>query len=164
MAAARDSMLTEVYRLVVGLDTSHPAALPHLDAIRRWQSNTAPWTDLTPDAEDEITALALLPGGTDLGGDDALRFDLSMFDIELVLLLGGTDAPQDEGDLDTIAKDLLDRRAIPAIGTHERLLRQIRNGSWWTDLTIAAVEGARRDLRGLAHLIDVPVAGGCVEP
>ena len=101
-----------------------------------------------------MTELATLPSGTNLGGEEAKRFDLLMFELQLALLGRSTKMESCRRKLCEIATALASKTEIPAVARHAELVEEILTEAWWDGLTVPIVESARLRLREIVHLID----------
>lgn len=151
---ARSGLVGEVRRFVMGLDTASFIVRSHLRAIETWQADNAPWSDLSDRAIEELAELAALPSDTDLGTEEAKRFDLVMFELELSLLSRSARMESCRRRVLEIATALSTKTEIPAIARHAELIEAILTEAWWEGLTVPIAEQARLHLRDIVHLID----------
>lgn len=111
------------------------------------------WINLTDDMLDELDAIAGLPNTLPYEGEDAKRFDLMMFTLQVALLRG-------EKRFEKLKKQLIEIAAalevlnVPAVKPHLTMLEEIQQESWWEGLTIPLLELVRRRLRTIVNLID----------
>lgn len=154
LGEVRAGMVGEVRRFVMGLNTSSFIVRGQLRLVDAWQAEDASWSLLSDDATEELTHLASLPSGTDLGGEEAKRFDLLMFEVQLALLGRSTKLEPCRKRVIEIATALSTKSEIPAIARHAELIEDILTDDWWTGLTVPIVDRARLRLRDLVHLID----------
>ena len=154
LAEVRAGMVGEVRRFVSGLDTSSFIVRSHLRLVDTWQAEDAPWSQLSDDAAEELTHLASLPSSADLGGEEAKRFDLLMFEVQLSLLGRSTKLESCGRRVTEIVTALSTKMEIPAIARQAELIEEIMTEDWWTGLTVPIVDRARLRLRDLVHLID----------
>lgn len=150
----RHGLVQEVRRFVMGLDVSSFIVRRHLREVEAWQAEEAPWLDLTDDAAEELVELATLPSSTNLGGEEAKRFDLLMFDLQLTLMGRSTKQETCRRKLWDIVTALSSKTDIPAVARHAELIEEILTEAWWNGLTVPIVERARLRLREIVHLID----------
>ncbi|TFL17735.1 hypothetical protein DR046_12580 [Jannaschia formosa] len=154
LAEVRTGMVGEVRPFISGLDTSSFSVRSHLRLVDAWQAEDAPWSQLSDDAAEELAHLASLPSSTDLGGEEAKRFDLLMFEVQLSLFGRSTKLEACRRRVTEIATALSTKMEIPAIARHAELIEDLMSEVWWTGLTVPVVERARLRLRDLVHLID----------
>lgn len=150
----RKGLVDEVRRFVMGLDISSFIVRRHLREVEAWQSEAAPWSELPDTATEELAELAALPSSTNLGGEEAKRFDLLMFELQLALMNRSTKMESCRRKLYEIANALSSKMDIPAVARHAGLIEEILTDAWWHGLTVPIVEHARLRLREIVHLID----------
>lgn len=109
---------------------------------------------MSEEAKEELTGLAALPSNADLGGEEAKRFDLVMFELQLSLMCRSTRMESCRRKLIEIATALSTKVEIPAIARHAELIEEILTEVWWEGLTVPIAERARLRLRDIVHLID----------
>ena len=95
-----------------------------------------------------------MPSGHELGSEEAKRFDLLMFELQLALLARSRRWEECRLLLREIAASLETKANIPAVARHAELIEAIQTESWWEGLTVGIAEAARRRLRDIVHLID----------
>jgi type I restriction enzyme R subunit len=125
-----------------------------LREVQIWQAEEATWSVLSESAADQLTELATLPSSTDLGGEEAKRFDLLMFELQLALMGRSLKMEACRLKLCDITTALAAKTDIPAVARHAELIEEILTESWWDGLTVPIVERARLRLREIVHLID----------
>jgi len=154
MTDVRSGIVDDVRQFVMGLDTSSFVVRGHLRAVETWQSEDAPWSDLTETAAEELSELSSLPSGTNLGSEEAKRFDLLMFELELSLMGRSAKLEACRQKVIEIVTALSTKMDIPAIARQGELIEDILTEFWWQGLTVPIVERARLRLRDIVHLID----------
>ncbi|MFD7324695.1 DEAD/DEAH box helicase family protein [Streptomyces sp. NPDC059875] len=87
-------------------------------------------------------------------GEEAKRFDLTAYSLQLAALEGGREYARLRGRVQEIARDLLGKTNIPAIRDQAVLLEAVADEAWWQDVTVPMLEHLRRRLRGLVFLVD----------
>ncbi|MGE4341164.1 MAG: DEAD/DEAH box helicase family protein, partial [Pigmentiphaga sp.] len=122
--------------------------------VEKYQAPEA-WETLT-DAmrEDLIAHIAPLPNGLKSEPEEAKRFDLLMFNLEIALLTGARRFDQLKTQLVEIASALDEQTAIPAIAAQHALILDILSDIWWQGITVPLLELVRLRLRGLIHHIE----------
>ncbi|MFC3169581.1 type I restriction-modification enzyme R subunit C-terminal domain-containing protein [Paracoccus fontiphilus] len=138
----------------MGIDVSSFVVRQSLREVQAWQSEEAPWSDLPEHAAEDLAELATLPSGTSLGSEEAKRFDLLMFELQLALLGRSTKLEASQRKLSDIVMGLSSKTDIPAVARHAELIEDILTQEWWHGLTVPIVESARLRLREIVHLID----------
>lgn len=114
-----------------------------------------PW--LTPsDAmrEELVEHIAPLPNGMKSEPEEAKRFDLLMFNLEIALLKGSKRFDKLKKQLVAIASALDEQTAIPAIAAQHALILDILSDVWWEGISVPLLELVRLRLRGLVHHIE----------
>ena len=154
LLAVRLDLVDDVRRFVQGFDVSSFIVRNHLRTVEAWQAEDAPWGDLTEPAAHELVELAGLPSSTNMGGEEAKRFDLLMFELQLCLLGRSTKLERCQGKTMEIVTALSTKFDIPAIARLADLIEEMLSDGWWQDLTVPIAERARQRLRDVVHLID----------
>ena len=86
--ALRADALTTLQEVVAGMNLDNFIVRQHRRAVEKYSQAEA-WTTLDEDACGELVdEIAPLPSATGLGTEEAKRFDLLMFSLELALLKG----------------------------------------------------------------------------
>ncbi len=150
----RGGLVRELQRFVMGLDVSSFIVRSHLRTVETWQSGDAPWGQLTDAALEDFSEIARLPSDAALGGEEAKRFDLLMFELQLCLLGRSTKLESCRRKVLEIVTALSAKLEIPAIARHGALIEEVLTDGWWKGLTVPIVERARLRLRDVVHLID----------
>jgi len=118
-------------------------------------SREEPWQALSrEDATELAQEVAGLPSELESDGEDAKRFDLLMLSVELAILRDEPGYERLRQKIVQVASDLEEKANIPAVAKHHALILDLQSDEWWQDATTAMLERARKDLRGLIHLID----------
>jgi type I restriction enzyme, R subunit len=101
---------------------------------------------------DEIAPLPSEQGS--FGTEEAKRFDLLMFSLQLALLKGSKRFDTLRKQLIEIASALEDQMGIPAIAHQAQLIEEIQTDQWWEGVTVPLLELVRLRLRDLVQHID----------
>ena len=101
-----------------------------------------------------VEEVAPLPLQRTLGTEDAKRFDLLMFSLELALLKGSKRFDTFKKQLLEIASALEDQMGIPAIAHQAVLIEEIQTDLWWEGVTVPLFELVRLRLRDLIQHIE----------
>src|SRR6185312_9778393 len=113
------------------------------------------WEKLDEEAREElIDKVAPLPSAHALGTEEAKRFDLLMFSLELTLLRGSKRFDALRRELLAIASALQSQTAIPAIAQRAALIEEIQTDQWWEGVTVPELELVRLRLRDLIQHIE----------
>ncbi|HZG28507.1 MAG TPA: DEAD/DEAH box helicase family protein [Ensifer sp.] len=122
--------------------------------VEKYQSPEA-WERLDEHVRDELVDhVAPLPNGLRSEPEEAKRFDLLMFNLEIALLKGGKRFDKLKKQLVEIASALDEQTAIPAIAAQHALILDILSDVWWEGVTVPLLELVRLRLRGLVHHIE----------
>ncbi|MEP9399773.1 DEAD/DEAH box helicase family protein [Mesorhizobium sp. KR2-14] len=113
------------------------------------------WGTLSDEMRDELVdEVAPLPNEMRSEPEEAKRFDLLMFNLELALLKGPKRFDRLKKQLVEIASALDEQTAIPAIAAQHALILDVLSDEWWEGITVPLLELVRLRLRGLIHHID----------
>ncbi|MFD1702925.1 DEAD/DEAH box helicase family protein [Methylopila henanensis] len=108
------------------------------------------WISIDADAREELVdQVAPLPTAKRHGTDEAKRFDLLMFQLELALLKGSKRFAALKTQLLEIASALEAQTAIPGIAAQAALIEEIQTDPWWEGVTVPLLELVRLRLRDL---------------
>ena len=123
--------------------------------VEKYQSDEA-WTALGNDdvRAELVDDIAPLPSSHDLGIEEAKRFDLLVFQLELALLKGSKRFDALKKELLEIASALEDQTAIPGIAARAALIEEIQTAEWWQGVTVPLLELVRLRLRDLVQHIE----------
>ena len=150
----RDAALKILRETVAGLNLDNFLVRQKRRVVEKFQSDDA-WASLGDDAREELVGeIAPLPSSRDLGTEEAKRFDLLMFQIELALLKGSRRLGSLKKQLVEIASALEMQTAIPGIAAHASLIEEIQTPQWWEGVTVPLLELVRRRLRDLVQHIE----------
>ncbi|KPQ00274.1 MAG: type I restriction enzyme, R subunit [Rhodobacteraceae bacterium HLUCCA12] len=150
----RGEVVADVRRFVMGLDISSFVVRAHLRSVETWQAEDAQWSELSDEAAEELAGLAALPSSADLGTEEAKRFDLVMFELQLSLMGRSAKLEFCRRKVMEIATAISTKMEIPAVARHAELIEEILTDAWWQGLTVPIAERARLRLRDIVHLID----------
>ena len=113
------------------------------------------WAKIDDEARDELlTEIAALPSAKKHGTEDAKRFDLLMFSLELAVLKGSKRFNTLRKQLLEIASALDSQTAIPVIAAQAELIEEIQTDVWWEGVTVPPLELVRLRLRDLVQHIE----------
>ena len=126
---------------------ARPASVICQPASLRW---TNPWLKISRPG----TRAARLPAARGFGTEEAKRFDLLMFSLELALLKGSKRFDTLRKQLLEIASALEDQTGIPAIAHQAELIEEIQTDHWWEGITVPLLELVRLRLRDLVQHIE----------
>jgi len=113
------------------------------------------WARLDAESREElIETIAPLPSAKGLGTEEAKRFDLLLFTLELALLKGSKRFGALRKQLLEIASALEQQSGIPAIAQQAALIEEIQSDLWWESVTVPLLELVRLRLRDLVQHIE----------
>jgi len=113
------------------------------------------WSDFSDTMRDELVdEVAPLPNEMKSEPEEAKRFDLLMFNLELALLKGSKSFDRLKKQLIEIASALDEQTAIPSIALQHALILDILSDPWWEGITVPLLELVRLRLRSLVHHIE----------
>jgi type I restriction enzyme R subunit len=113
------------------------------------------WATLSDEMRDElIDDVAPLPNAMKSEPEEAKRFDLLMFNLEIALLKGSKRFERLKKQLVDIASALDEQTAIPVIAAQHALILDILSDTWWEGVTVPLLELVRLRLRGLVLHIE----------
>jgi len=123
-------------------------------AVEKYKDAGA-WNDLTDEVRDELLIdVAPLPSQVKGEPEEAKRFDLLIFNLQLALLKGSKSFDRLKKQLLEIASALDEQTAIPIIAAQHPLILDILSDAWWEGITVPLLELVRLRLRGLVQHIE----------
>ncbi|KGD95701.1 DEAD/DEAH box helicase family protein [Rhizobium sp. YS-1r] len=122
--------------------------------VEKYQAPEA-WATLSDEVRDELVDnVAPLPNAMKGEPEEAKRFDLLMFNLEIALLKGSKRFERLKKQLVDIASALDEQTAIPVIAAQHALILDILSDTWWEGVTVPLLELVRLRLRGLVLHIE----------
>ncbi|WP_339029051.1 DEAD/DEAH box helicase family protein [Bradyrhizobium symbiodeficiens] len=150
----RASAAKTLQDIVGGMNEDNFIVRQHRRSVEKFRVPTA-WEKIDDEKRKELLdEVAPLPSGHMLGTEDAKRFDLLMFQLELALLKGSKRFDTLRKQLLDIASALEEQTAIPAIAQHAELIEDIQTDQWWEGVTVRLLELVRLRLRDLVQHIE----------
>ena len=150
----RASAARTLQDIVGGLSEDNFIVRQHRRSVEKFREPKA-WERIDDDKRKELVEeVAPLPSSHMLGTEDAKRFDLLMFQLELALLKGSKRFDTLRKQLLEIASALEEQTAIPAIAQHQELIEEIQTDQWWEGVTVPLLELVRLRLRDLIQHIE----------
>lgn len=126
----------------------------HHRAVEKYQKPEA-WQAINDETRSELLGeIAPLPAQRGFGTEEAKRFDLLMFSLQLALLKGSKRFDTLKKQLLEIASALEDQTGIPAIAHQAVLIEEIQTDQWWEGVTVPLLELVRLRLRELVQHIE----------
>ena len=150
----RGSAMKTLQDTVGGMNLDNFIVRRHRRAVEKYRKPDS-WGSLNDDARKELVEeVAPLPSANNLGVEEAKRFDLLMFALELALLKGSKRFDTLKKQLIEIASALEDQIGIPAIAHQAVLIEEIQTQQWWEGVTVPLFELVRLRLRDLVQHIE----------
>lgn len=150
----RASAAKTLQDIVGGMNEDNFIVRQHRRSIEKFRESKA-WDAIDDEKRKELVdEVAPLPSSHMLGTEDAKRFDLLMFQLELALLKGSKRFDTLRKQLLEIASALEEQTAIPAIAHHAELIEDIQTDQWWEGVTVPLLELVRLCLRDLVQHIE----------
>src|SRR5882672_2134481 len=123
-------------------------------AVEKYREPKA-WIPIDEEKRKELVEeIAPLPSEKGFGTEEAKRFDLLMFSLQLALLKGSKRFDTLRRQLLEIASALEDQSGIPAIAHQAVLIEEIQTDLWWEGITVPLLELVRLRLRDLVQHIE----------
>lgn len=140
--------------IVGGMNDENFIVRQHRRSVEKFREPNA-WVSIDDEKRKELVdEVAPLASGYMLGTEDAKRFDLLMFQLELALLKGSKRFDTLRKQLLEIASALEEQTAIPSIAQHAELIEDIQTDPWWEGVTVPLLELVRLRLRDLVQHIE----------
>lgn len=150
----RADALTVLQETVVGLNSDNFVVRQHRRTVEKYREPDA-WQTIDDDTRQELLdEIAPLPSARGFGTEEAKRFDLLIFSLQLALLKGSKRFDALRMQLKDIASALEDQTGIPAIAHQAVLLEEIQTDPWWEGITVPLLELVRMRLRDLVQHIE----------
>ena len=150
----RASAANTLQDIVGGLNVDNFIVRQHRRAVEKYREPKA-WITIDDEKRKELVdEIAPLPSSLQLGTEEAKRFDLLMFSLELALLKGSRRFDTLRKQVLEIASALEEQTGIPAIAQHLELIEEIQTDQWWEGVTVPLLELVRIRLRDLVQHIE----------
>lgn len=150
----RTDALKTLQEMVFGLNPDNFIVRQHRRAVEIWRKDEA-WSGLDDEKRQELlNEIAQLPSSQSLGTEEAKRFDLLMFQLELALLRGSKRFAALKTQLIEIASALEAQSGIPAVAQRADLIEDIQSDQWWEGVTVPLLELVRLRLRDLVQHVE----------
>jgi type I restriction enzyme R subunit len=154
LAEVRTSALAVLRETVAGLNPDNFIVRQKRRAVDKYLKDDA-WGTIDDGAREELVEeIAPLPSSRDLGTEEAKRFDLLMFSLELALLRGSKRFVDLKKQFLEIVSALEDQVAIPGIAARATLIEEVQTDQWWEGVTVSLLEFVRLRLRDLIQHIE----------
>jgi type I restriction enzyme, R subunit len=153
-AVIREGALKTLQDTVIGLNLDNFLVRQRRRAVEKYREPKA-WVPIDDDKRKELVEeIAPLPSERGFGTEEAKRFDLLMFSLQLALLKGSKRFDTLKKQLLEIASALEDQTGIPAIAHQAVLIEEIQTDQWWEGVTVPLLELVRLRLRDLVRHIE----------
>jgi type I restriction enzyme R subunit len=153
-AVIRAGALKTLQDTVTGLNLDNFLVRQWRRAVEKYREPKA-WIPIDEEKRKELVdEIAPLPSERGLGTEEAKRFDLLMFSLQLALLKGSKRFDTLKKQLLEIASALEDQTGIPAIAHQAVLIEEMQTDQWWEDVTVPLLELVRLRLRDLIQHIE----------
>ena len=147
--------LKTLQETVIGLNLDNFIVRQRRRAVEKYREPKA-WVPISDEKRKELVEeIAPLPSERGPSGtEEAKRFDLLMFSLQLALLKGSKRFDTLRKQLLEIASALEDQMGIPAIAQQAVLIEEIQTDQWWEGVNVPLLELVRLRLRDLVQHID----------
>jgi type I restriction enzyme, R subunit len=153
-AVIREGALKTLQDTVTGLNLDNFLVRQRRRAVEKYREPKA-WIPIDDDKRKELVdEIAPLPSERGFGTEEAKRFDLLMFSLQLALLKGSKRFDTLKKQLLEITSALEDQTGIPAIAHQAVLIEEIQTDQWWEGVTVPLLELVRLRLRDLVQHIE----------
>ncbi|GJD44196.1 UvrABC system protein B [Methylobacterium cerastii] len=150
----RVDAVTQLRETIAGMNLDNFVVRQRRRTVEKYQEAAA-WISIGDEARDELVEqVAPLPTAKRHGTEEAKRFDLLMFSLELALLKGLKRLATLKTQLLEIASALEEQTAIPGIAAQAVLIEEIQTDFWWEGVTVPLLELVRLRLRDLIQHIE----------
>ena len=152
--AIRADAVTQLRETIAGMNLDSVVVRQSRRVVEDYLKFDA-WFSIDQKARDQlVNEVAPLPSAKRFGTEDAKRFDLLMFQLELALLKGSKRFGALRKELIAIASALDEQGAIPGVAAQAELIEEIQNDPWWEGVTVPLLELVRLRLRDLIQHIE----------
>jgi type I restriction enzyme R subunit len=150
----RHLLAERLYRETAAMKLDNFVVRPRRRTVEKYAKPEA-WVVLSPEALAELShEVAGLPSELDPEGEEAKRFDLLVFHLQLAILRSEPGFARLRDQIKELSGLLEEKSAIPMVRDQMVLIQDVQTDEWWQDVTLAMLEGMRRRLRDLIKLID----------
>lgn len=150
----REDACRQLQETVAGMNLDNFMVRQRRRTVEKYLDAKA-WDALDDEKRKElIDEIAPLPTAKRHGTEEAKRFDLLMFQLQLALLKGSKRFDKLRKQLLEIASALEMQTAIPGIAAQAQLIEDIQSDHWWEGVTVPLLELVRLRLRDLVQHIE----------
>jgi type I restriction enzyme R subunit len=148
------TLIDGLHAEVAAMNVDNFVVRPRRQLVEKY-ARPASWGALSPEAVHELwEELAGLPSQLPADTEEARRFDLLVYNLELALLRAEPRFERLRDQLIAIVGLLEDKATIPSIAQQMELIQEVQTTLWWEGATLPMLEGVRRRLRNLVRLIE----------
>ena len=152
--AIRADALQTLQETVAGMNLDNFIVRQRRRTVEKYRES-APWGTIDDEKRKELVdEIAPLPSAKQLGTEEAKRFDLLMFSLELAFLKGSKRFDTLRKQLIEIASALEEQEGIPEVAHQAVLIEEIQTETWWEGITVPLLELVRLRLRNLVQHIE----------
>ena len=153
-ATIRRECATHLRDLVAAMNLDNFVVRPCRRLVERYTKPEI-WNALEASHYDELAGrVSGLPSELVDDDEEAKRFDLLLFRLQLCVLNAETGFDRLREQVQTIASVLEEQTGIPAIRDQLVLIQEVAGEDWWIDVTVPMLEKVRKRLRSLVKLIE----------
>ena len=139
---------------VAAMNPNNFLVRPKRKLVERYSEPEA-WRTLELEQQTELMdELAGLPSERLDSDTDAKQFDVLMLQLQLAVLRAEPSFPRLRKQVEEIAASLSEKANIPMVRAQLPLIEELQNDEFWGDVTPAALENVRQQLRSLVKLIE----------
>ena len=150
----RTSAVETLHREVEAMNLENFVVRPKRRLVEKYANRDA-WLKLPASARMELAdEVAGLPSELESENEEPKRFDLLLLQLQLSLLKSSPVFERHRTRLIEIAELLEEKGSIPLVHAQMSIILEVQTEDWWQDVTVPMLEGVRRRLRSLVHLID----------
>jgi type I restriction enzyme R subunit len=147
------STLGELKRIIASMDFENFVVRTKRALVEKYQKGES-WETLDDAAAEELGEIAGLPNGLPTDNEEAKRFDLLIYNLELAVLKGSKRYEKLKKQVVEIAAALELKASVPAIKQHLELIEDLQREDWWEGINVPLLELVRVRLREVVKLID----------
>ena len=170
-AKLRESLLDKLHQHVATMEKDNFLVRRHLKTVEYFGDRTN-WNNLNQSPSSStpvetfhetslqqtnlagVETLASLPNGLPKDDPLAKRFDLLCLKIQLAILKKSPDFINLRDKVRHLLDRLEEKQTIPMVKQQLPLIEEVREETWWSDITPSQIESARIHLRDLIKFID----------
>lgn len=145
--------LDELKRTIGSMDLDNFVVRMKRALVEKYQEDES-WLKLDDATVEELGQIAGLPNTLPQEKEEAKRFDLLIYSLELATLKGSKRYEKLKKQVMEIAAALELKASVPAVKPHFELLEDLQREDWWEGVNVPLLEFVRVRLRDVVKLID----------